>query len=79
MRWLVRHAALILNRFSVNPDGQMPYQTFHEKHALDNVVEFWEIISYSVPKKMRYKLDLRWRLGICIGHSYNANEYYVAL
>ena len=24
MRWLVRHAALILNRFSVNPDGQTP-------------------------------------------------------
>ena len=27
---------------------------------------------------MRFKLDLRWRLGICVGHSNNTNEYYVA-
>ena len=59
MRWLVRHAALILNRFSVNPDGQTPYQTLHGKRALDKCVEFWERVDYSVPKKMRYALDLR--------------------
>ena len=28
---------------------------------------------------MRYKLDLRWRLGMCDGHSNYTNEYYVAL
>ena len=73
MRWLVRHAALILNGFSVHPDGQTPYQTLHGKRASDKFVEFWERVYDSVPTKMRYKLDLPWRLGLCIGHSNNTN------
>ena len=79
MRWLVRHAALILNRFSVNPGGQTPYQTLHGKRSSDKVVEFGKRVYYPVHEKMRYKLDLRWRLGICIGHSNTTNEYHVAL
>ena len=79
MRWLVRQAALILNRFSVNPNVQTPYQTLHEKHASDTCVEFGTKVYYSVPKHMTYKLELRWRLGICIGHSNGTNEYYAAL
>ena len=42
MRWLVMPAALISNRFSVNPDGQTPYQTLHGKHASDKCVEIGE-------------------------------------
>ena len=33
MRWLVRHAALILNRFSVSRNEQTPYQTLHGRRA----------------------------------------------
>ena len=79
MRWLVRHAALILNRFSVNPDGQTPYQHLHGRRAPDRFVEFGERVYYSVPKKARHKLDLRWRLGICLGASAPSNEFYVGL
>ena len=55
MGWLVRHAALSWNNFSVNPDGQTPYQTLHGKRASDNVVEFGKRVYYSTSKKMRYK------------------------
>ena len=59
MRWLVRHTALNLNRFSVDPDGQTPYQTLHGKRTTDKFVEFGQRVYYSVPIKMRYKLELR--------------------
>ena len=32
-----------------------------------------------MPKKARHKLDLRWRLGICLGASAPSNEFYVGL
>ena len=51
----------------------------NEKRASDIFVEFWERVHDSVLRKMSYQLDLRWRLSICIGHSNNTNQYYVAL
>ena len=33
-RWLVEHVATVLNRYSVNKDGQTPYFTFHGKTPL---------------------------------------------
>ena len=78
MRWMVRHAAIIMNRFSVSPDGQTPYQALHGKRAPDRFVEFGEKVYYSIPKKMRHKLDPRWKLGVCVGVSSSSNEYYVS-
>ena len=79
MRWIVRHAALILNKFSVNPDGMTPYQFMHGRRAPDRFVELGERVYYSVPKKVRHKMDLRWRLGICLGAASSSNEFYVGL
>ena len=42
IRWLVEHCATILNRYSVNKEGQTPYFCFHGKRATDRVVEFGE-------------------------------------
>ena len=79
MRWLVRHCSSILTRFAVNPDGRTPYQVTHGKRAVDKLVEFGERVYYYVPKRARFKLDLRWRLGVCLGIANNSNEYYVGL
>jgi hypothetical protein len=77
-RWLVEHVATILNRYSVNKDGQTPYFAFHGRRPSDRLVEFGERVFYFVPKKIRSKLDHRWRLGIFIGLSSNSNESFVA-
>ena len=77
MRWLVRHCATIIGRFSVNPDVQTPYQSLHGKRAPDKMVEFGERVYYWIPRKMRYKLDMKWKVGIMLGVVNSSNEYYV--
>ena len=79
MQWLVRHSCMILTSFSVNPDGQTPYQSLHGKRAPDRLVEFGELVYYHVPKKLRHKLDLRWRLGVYLGMANVSNEHFVGL
>ena len=34
MRWLIEHTANVLTRYSVNPDGQTPYQVLHGKRFI---------------------------------------------
>ena len=34
---------------------------------------------WHVPKKLRVKLDLRWRLGIFLGQSQTSNECFIGL
>ena len=79
MKWLVEHVATILNRYSVNQDGQTPYFASHGKRPSDRLVEFGEKVFFFVPKKARAKLDHRWRLGTFIGISSSSNENFVAL
>ena len=78
MAWLVGHCAIILNRFSVNPDGKTPYEVLHGKRAPDRFVELGERVYFYVPKRLRYKLDMRWQLGVCVGVSSCSNEYFVS-
>ena len=79
LRWMVEHVASILNRYSVNKDGQTPYFAFHGKRPADRLVEFGERVFFYVPRKTRAKLDHRWRLGIFIGLSSNSNEVFIGL
>ena len=79
MRWLVEHVASILNRYSVNKDGQTPYFCQHGKRPTDRLVEFGEKVFFYVPRKVRAKLDQRFRLGTYLGVSTNSNESYVGL
>ena len=55
---------MISTRCSVNPDGQTPYQSLHGKRAPDRLVEFGELVYYYVPKKLRFKLDVRSQLAL---------------
>ena len=74
--WMVRHAAMILSRFNVNADGRTPYQTLHGKRATDKLIELGEVVYFYVPKKLRHKMDQRWRLGVYLGPVSDSNEIY---
>ena len=78
MRWMVEHAATMLNRFTTNPEGLSPYAAAHGRNASERHIEFCEKIFYFVPKKARTKLCLRWRLGTYLGMAPSSNECYVA-
>ena len=39
------------------------------------IVEFGEHCYYDAPKKLRAKLDSRWRLGVYLGMSASSNEH----
>ena len=78
MRWLVEHAASMLNRFSTNTEGQTPYASIHGKNAQERHVEFGEKVFYHVPRRARSKLCMKWRLGTYLGCSPSSNEVYVA-
>ena len=49
----------------------------HGKKAADKMVEFGERVYYWIPKKMRYKLDMRWKVGIMLGVVNSSNKYYI--
>ena len=76
-RWLVEHVASNLNRYSVNPDGRTPYEDRHGKKAVHRLVEFGERVFYDVPRRLRSKLDNRWRLGTFLGVTSNSNDNYI--
>ena len=78
MRWIVEHAASMLNRFTINPDGVSPYAALHGRNSSERHVEFGEQVFYYVPKRARSKLCLRWRLGTYLGMAPNTNESFIA-
>ena len=49
------------------------------KQAQERRIEFGERVFFSTPKKGRAKMDLRWRLGIYLGHAPNSNELFVGV
>ena len=59
LRWLVEHAASLINRSKVHGDGQTSYQALHGKRSSEKVVEFGEQVFFSVPKRLRSKLCRR--------------------
>ena len=75
--WSVEHVASNLNRYSVNPDGRTPYEDHYGKKAVHRLVEFGERVFDYVPKRLRSKLDNRWRLGTFLGVTSNSNENYI--
>ena len=77
-RWMTEHVASVMNRYACNPDGQTPYQSIHGQRFRGKLVEFGERVFYYVPKRLRAKLHLRWRVGTFIGNSQTTNEAFVA-
>ena len=46
---------------------------------VNKLAEFGERCFYWIPKKLRPKLDLRWRIGTFVGNSQSSNEAFVAV
>ena len=78
VRWLVEHVMNMLNRYTINPAGISPYAALHGKRAIERHAEFGEKVFWFVPKRIRSKLSMRWRLGTFVGVSNNSNEIFVA-
>ena len=76
--WLVEHTASIHNRLVCTEDGTTPYQSLHGQRYKGKLVEFGEQVFYFIPKAMRSKMSLRWRVGTFIGNAMSTNEAYVA-
>ena len=47
------------------------------KRSKGRTAEFGKKVLYHVPKKLRSKLDLRWRAGIFLGTSNGTNEIFI--
>ena len=75
---MVEHAASIYNRYVCTEDGSTPYQNVHGQRFRGRAVEFGEQVFYYVPKRLRAKMSLRWRLGTFVGNHQNSNEALVA-
>ena len=79
IRWIVEHAACTYNRHVCNSDGVTPYEAIHGQRSRGKLVEFGEQVFYYVPKRLRAKLNLRFRIGTFLGNSQSTNEAYVAI
>ena len=79
MRWIVDHAASVYNRHVCNDDGTTPYEALHGQRSRGKLAEFGEKVFYYVPKRLRAKLDLRFRIGVCLGNSQNSNEAFIGI
>ena len=77
MKWMVEHVCSIHNRIVCNQDGRTPFEAIHGQRWRGKMVEFGEQVFYFVPKKLRAKLNLRWRLGTFLGNAQATNECYV--
>ena len=67
VRWMVEHVMNMLNRYTINPDGVSPYAALHGKRAVERHAEFGEKVFWFVPRRVRAKLSMRWRLGTFVG------------
>ena len=79
MQWLIEHTAYVLNKFGLGSDGKTPYGRLHGREGRERMCEFGERIQWYVPKKLRSKLDQRWRYGIFLGRSMSSDQNFIGL
>ena len=79
MRWIVDHAASVYNRHVCNDDGSTHYEIILEQRSRDKLAEFGERVFHDVPKRLRAKLDLRFRIGAFRGNAQHSNEAFIGI
>ena len=77
--WLVEHTAWVLNKYHLGTDGRTSYGRLHGREGRERVCEFGEVVLWYVPKKMRAKLDQRWRYGVFLGRALGSDQNYIGL
>ena len=68
-----------MNKHHVGPEGKTPYHSLHGKDPRERLAKFGERVLWFVPKRLRAKLDLRWRLGVYLGQANISNEVFIGL
>ena len=77
--WLVEHTAWVLNKFHLGLDGRTAYGRLHGREGRDRVCEFGETVMWFVPKKIRSKLDQRWRYGVFLGRALGSDQNFIGV
>ena len=77
--WLIEHTAFVLNKYNLNDQGRTAYGLLHGREGHERICEFGERIMWFVPKKLRAKLDQRWRYGIFLGRSLSSDQNFIGL
>ena len=55
-----------------------PFEVLHGQRFQGKIAEYGEQCLYFVPKKLRAKLNLRFRMDTFLGNTQNSNEAFVA-
>ena len=76
--WMVEHAASIYNRLVWTEDGNTPYQSLHAQRYRCKLVACGKQVFDVIPKALRSKMSLRWRVGTYLGNAMFTKEAYVA-
>ena len=79
MGWIVHHAAYLLNRYQLGRDGRTAWGRLHGKESHERTCELGENILWYVPKRLRSKLDQKWRYGAFLGRSLNSDQNHVVV
>ena len=77
--WLIEHVAWVFNKFHLGSDGRTAYGRLHGHEGRERVCEFGETIMWFVPKKLRSKLDQRWRYGVFLGRALGSDQNFVGV
>ena len=77
--WLVEHTCWVLNKFHLDSEGRTAYGRLHGREGRERICEFGERILWYVPKKLRSKLDQRWRYGVFLGRSLSSDQNFIGL
>ena len=77
--WLVEHTAWVMNKFHLDSEGRTAYGRLHGREGHERVCEFGERVMWYVPKKIRAKMDQRWRYGIFLGRSLSSDQNFIGI
>ena len=76
--WLVRHAAMTMNRYGMGEDGMTAYRRLKGKKFKGEMLKIGECVWFLRPKsKGKDKSDARWEEGIWLGIREESGEHIV--
>ena len=75
--WAIRHAAWLLTRFRVRPDGRTSHFLLRRKNYTGEILEFGEVCWARDPRDAasRNKLDRRWTAQVWLGKVEASDEH----
>ena len=71
------HENFVINKNAVSRSGVTPYDDLHGRKPKERRMEFGEQVFYSISKQGRAKMDVRWKMGVFLGHTATTAEHYV--